>query len=56
VQINIADVDEETGVAKATSFKIAISGYVRKNAFADAAITRLMKEKGVLSFASKAAK
>ena len=55
VQFNVADIDEETGVMKSTSHTIAISGYVRKNAFADAAITRLMQERGVLSFANRVA-
>ena len=53
VQFNVADIDEETGVMKTTSHAIAISGYVRKSAFSDAAITRLMKERGVLTFANK---
>lgn len=53
VQFNVVDIDEETGVMKTTSHSIAISGYVRKNAISDAAITRLMKERGVLTFANK---
>ena len=56
VQISIADIDEATGVMKATSHTIAIRGAVRKHAFADASITRIMKERGVLTFANKVAR
>jgi small subunit ribosomal protein S21e len=55
VQISVADIDEETGVAKATSQTVCINGFVRKNAFSDAAMTRLMRDRGVLTFANKAA-
>ena len=53
VQFSVCDIDEETGVMKSTSHTVAISGSVRKNAISDAAITRLMKERGVLTFANR---
>jgi small subunit ribosomal protein S21e len=51
VQINIVDVDEN-GVAKKTFSTFYIAGKIRAQGISDACLNRLLKDQGVLSFAS----
>ncbi|KAJ1941310.1 40S ribosomal protein S21 [Linderina macrospora] len=48
VQINIADVDPETGLKLETFKTYAISGYVRAHAESDDSINRLATQDGYL--------
>ena len=49
VHISIAQVDEN-GVITGASDSITVGGYMRRRGFADNALNRILKNKGLLSF------